>query len=68
MSENICQYEHKKGLPHIDFKCHYSGWGLFWFYVGISAKPIKVDFICSKCGKVFETATDEATLKKYVGR
>ena len=68
MDINKCEYEHKKGLNHIDFKCHYSGWGLFWFYVGISAKPIKVDFICSKCGNIIESSTEDEILKKYVGR
>ena len=37
----------------------YSGWSIFLISMGISAKPIKVDFTCKKCKKTFDTITGE---------
>jgi len=43
----------------------YSGWSIFLISMGISAKPIKVEYTCKKCKKMFDTlSTDE--LKSWV--
>jgi hypothetical protein len=50
-------------------KCHYSSMGwILLSLVGMSAKPIKVDFTCTKCGETFESSTDPEVLKQYAGR
>ncbi|GJQ62050.1 MAG: hypothetical protein SCALA702_11030 [Melioribacteraceae bacterium] len=48
--------------------CEYSGIGWLLYFIGISAKPVKVKFKCQKCGDEFGETTDEETLKRYVGR
>lgn len=49
-------------------KCTYSGIGWFFYFIGISAKPVKVEFKCQKCGDVFGATEDPEILKQYVGR
>lgn len=55
-----------KGVVH---KTHYSaaGW-LLLSLIGMSAKPVKVEFTCTKCGKTFESSVDPAVLKMFTGR
>ena len=52
----------------LTFKTHYSSFGWFLYWIGMSAKPIKVDFIDPEKGSVVSSTTDPAVLKKYVGR
>ncbi len=48
---------------------HYSGFGWFLFtFIGMSAKPVKVDFIERETGRIVLSTTDPDVLKKYVGR
>jgi hypothetical protein len=43
----------------------YSNWSIFLISMGISAKPIKVEYTCNKCKKTFDAlGTDE--LKHWV--
>ena len=50
-------------------KTHYSGFGWFLFtFVGMSAKPVRVDFIERESGRTILSTTDPEVLKKYVGR
>ena len=50
-------------------KTYYSGFGWFLFtFVGMSAKPVKVDFIDRETGKVIQSTSDPEVLKKFVGR
>ena len=52
-----------------EFKTHYSGWGWFLFTViGMSATPVKVDFIDRATGEVVESTTAPEITKKFVGR
>lgn len=62
--QNMQQQKSKK----LTFKTHYSSFGWFLYWVGMSAKPIKVDFIDPDTGDVVSSTTDPAELKKYVGR
>ena len=52
----------------LTFKTHYSSFGWLLYWIGMSAKPIKVDFIDSETGKIVSSTTDPKELKKYVGR
>lgn len=50
-------------------KTHYSGFGWFLFSViGMSAKPIKVEFIDRETGEIAGSSEDPGILKKFVGR
>jgi len=58
--DNVKKYE---------VKTHYSGFGWFLFtFIGMSARPVKVDFIDRETGRVVQSTTDPDVLKKYVGR
>lgn len=50
------------------FKTHYSSFGWILYSIGMSAQPIRVDFIDPETGQVVGSTTDPAELKKYVGR
>jgi len=65
----ICKCGYKINDPHIVAKTNYSSWGWFLFTIlGMSAKPISIDFICTVCGDKLESSTDQETLKRFIGR
>ena len=52
-----------------EVETHYTGFGWFLFtFIGMSAKPARVDFIDRETGQVVQSSTDPEVLKKYVGR
>ena len=52
----------------LTFKTQYSSFGWFLYWIGMSAKPVKVDFFDRKTGEFVRSTTDPEELKKYVGR
>ncbi len=66
--EKKCSCGYDKSHSMIKPKCHYSGWGWVLFSIGMSARPIRVDFVCEKCGEMIDSSTELVVLKKYVGR
>ncbi|MFQ5583128.1 MAG: hypothetical protein ACE5GL_01680 [Calditrichia bacterium] len=52
----------------VDYRCSYSKTGKILLGIGISARPIRVDFKCRGCGEILESSTNPEVLKKYVGR
>ena len=66
---NKCSCGNDRKSKAVVHKCHYTtlGWLLFTI-VGMSAKPAKVEFTCTKCGETFESLTDPAILKEFAGR
>jgi len=55
--------------PKIITKTNYFSWGwLFFTILGLSAKPKRVDFICSEREEKILSSTDKNILQKYVGR
>lgn len=55
--------------PKVIHKTEYSSWGWFLFTIlGLSAKPKKVSFTCTKCKETFLVSTNKEILNKYVGR
>lgn len=39
---------------------------LYW--IGISVIPIRVNFICEKCGEMIESTNEPDELRKFLGR
>ncbi len=66
--EPRCSCGYDKSHSMIKPDCHYSGWGWLLFSIGMSAKPIRVDFVCEICKDKIDSSTDNEILKKYVGR
>ncbi|RMD51582.1 MAG: hypothetical protein D6830_00015 [Ignavibacteria bacterium] len=64
-----CKCGNDRNSKQVNHKCHYSGFGWFLFSIlGMSAKPVRVDFTCNNCGETFEKCTDPQVLKQYAGR
>lgn len=60
--------ESRENDRKLTFKTHYSTFGWLLYSIGMSAKPVKVDFIDSETGEIVRSTTDPDELKKYVGR
>lgn len=67
-TKESCKCGYDKSNPNIVHKSVYSslGWILNW--IGISAQPIRVNYVCEVCGEVIESTDNPEVLKKYVGR
>ena len=64
-----CRCGYTKDDYQIERKNIYTSFG--WLLnagLGMSAKPIRVEYKCSVCGDVIDTITDKEELKKYIGR
>jgi hypothetical protein len=68
LTDHDCHPKNKELDNPIEARCKYSTFGWILFSVGVSAKPIRVDFVCLHCGKVIQSTTDSKTLTFYVGR
>lgn len=45
----------------------YTGWAKFWvFFMGVSYKPVALDFQCRVCKEVFDRTEDPDTLASYL--
>ncbi|GAB4135772.1 MAG: hypothetical protein Fur0015_08490 [Ignavibacteriales bacterium] len=56
-------------VSKFEIKTHYSRFGWFLLtFIGMSAKPIKVEIIEKSSGKIVQTITKETILKKFIGR
>lgn len=52
-----------------EIKMHHSHFGCFLLtFIGMSAKPVKVEIIKKSFGKIVETITEEILLKNFIGR
>ena len=63
-----CSCGNKMGDSFIQHKCEYSSWGWVLYWIGMSAKPIRVDFYCMNCGDVIYSTSEPEVMKQYVGR
>ena len=69
VTDKLSPEELISNVKKYEAKTYYSGFGWFLFtFVGMSAKPVKVDFIDRETGKVMQSTTDPEVLKKFVGR
>jgi len=67
-SINKCSCGNNRNSESVYIKTEYTPWGWLWMLLGISAVPVKVNFICRKCGQTLDTLTSKEELKKYTGR
>jgi hypothetical protein len=45
----------------------YTRWGTFWvIFVGVSTKPVRVDFKCRQCGRLFDFTEDSVELGQFI--
>ena len=45
----------------------YNAWGKFWvIFMGVSTKPIRVDFQCRQCGRTFDFTEDSVELGEFI--
>jgi hypothetical protein len=58
-----CGHDRTHHLVSAEGKYTFSGYLRLFF--GISARPVKVEFHCRKCDKVFDVTTDPAVLDKH---
>lgn len=67
--ENKCSCGHSKNHPKVIHRTEYTKWGWFLFTVlGLSAKPKKVNFVCTKCKGTIESTQESDKLARYIGR
>jgi hypothetical protein len=67
--KNTCKCGYNYNNTKVIAKTKYSSLGWFLFTIlGLSAKPIQVDFTCSICGEVIATSKEKEILSKYIGR
>jgi hypothetical protein len=67
-SKQNCSCGFSKTDSHVQHICEYSGFGQVLYWIGISAIPVRVNFVCSVCKEVIESTDEQQILKKYVGR
>lgn len=67
-TKDTCACGYTKSSQQIQHKCVYSGWGQFFYSIGISAIPIRVNYFCIVCGEVIESTNEPRILKQFVGR
>ena len=60
-----CRCGYTKGDFWIRPSKHYSFWSSFAQLAGVTARPVRVDFVCGVCGETVESITDPATLENY---
>ncbi|MBO85915.1 MAG: hypothetical protein CL927_11200 [Deltaproteobacteria bacterium] len=45
----------------------YTGWGKFWvIFMGVSTRPVRVDFKCRQCGQLFDFTEDAEELGRFL--
>ncbi len=66
---NKCKCGYDAEHDKVVHETEYTKWGWFLFTIlGLSAKPSKVNFICSECGETLVERRDPEILSKFVGR
>ena len=60
-----CRDGYDKTHPAVRAVNRYSLWGIFGMLFGCTATPRRIDFVCPRCGSVFGSITDRATLRKF---
>ena len=61
-----CSCGHSRKHHLVTPRATYTAWGTFWITImGVSATPIRVDFICRMCHEKFDFEIDPERLKDF---
>ena len=61
-----CSCGHSRKHHLVTPRATYTAWGTFWITImGVSATPIRVDFICRMCNEKFDFEIDPERLKDF---
>ena len=61
-----CSCGHSRNHHFVTPRATYTAWGTFWITImGVSATPIRVDFICRMCNEKFDFEIDPERLKDF---
>ncbi len=61
-----CQCGHNRSHHLVTPSATYTAWGTFWItMMGVSATPVRVDFICRVCKEKFDFEIDPERLKDF---
>ena len=61
-----CSCGHSRNHHLVTPRATYTAWGTFWITImGVSATPIRVDFICRICNEKFDFEIDPERLKDF---
>jgi len=60
-----CPCGNDRNSPDVIESPEYSAWSMFLISMGISAKPVKVEYTCKKCKRKFDSLAPEE-LKSWV--
>lgn len=61
-----CRCGHNRNHHMVQAKGEYTAWGHFLVAFGISYKPLKVRYLCLKCGEYFDETTDKKILETFI--
>mgnify|MGYP001289676450 CR=1 FL=1 len=62
-----CSCGHDRNHHMVSERREYTAWGKFWMILmGVSSRPIKIDFVCRHCKERFDFIKDEKELNQYL--
>ena len=62
-----CSCGYDRHHPMVTPKPTYTAWGTFWVtLMGVSATPIRIDFICRRCDERFDFIVNREELRNYL--
>ena len=62
-----CPCGHDRKHHMVSERREYTAWGKFWMILmGVSSRPIKIDFVCRRCKIRFDFIKDEKELNQYL--
>ena len=64
--EERCRCGHDRKHHMVSAVATYTTWGQFWLsLMGVSAKPIRIDYRCRICKETFDFTTDPRILNSH---
>lgn len=61
-----CQCGHSIEHERVKIKDYYSLLGWFWWTMGTTAIPKKIDFTCQDCKQTFDEITEKEEIKHFI--
>jgi hypothetical protein len=60
-----CRCGHTRTHHMVSPKGRYSQWGWFTLFLGVTARPVRVEYWCRQCGQKVDETTDPAVLDAH---